>query len=159
MGYFNTNHNTMKNTGIWIDSREAKIVFLEGSKIDVNTIFSGAERKPKIMGEKSKGTVRGFTGFDFKSSQESHYREELKRYYKSVINAISGSDNLYIFGPAEAKINLEKEIRNDQRLSDTVLRVESCDVLTQNQLIEKVSQFYRTFKLPVRKKTKVRLAS
>jgi len=146
----------MKNTGIWIDSREARIVFLEGSKIQVNTIYSGAERKPKFEGETSKRTVRGFAGFDYKSSQESHYREELKRYYRSVINAIDGSDNVYIFGPAEAKINFEKEIRKDQRLSDSVLKVDSCDVLTRNQLIEKVSQFYKTVKVPVLRKTKTK---
>lgn len=149
----------MKNTGIWIDSREAKIVFLDGSKIELNTIYSGAERQPKYNGEKSKGTVRGFVGFDYKSSQESHYREELKRYYRSVINAVSGSDSLYIFGPAEAKINLEKEIRKDQRLSNSVLKVESCDILTRNQLIEKVSQFYKEYKVPVQKKGKSRIAS
>lgn len=146
----------MKNAGIWIDSREAKIVFLEGSKIEIKTLFSGAERNPKYFGEKSKKTVRGFAGFDYKSSQESHYREELKRYYRSVINAVSGSDSLYIFGPAEAKINLEKEIRKDQRLSDSILKVESCDVLTQNQLIEKVSQFYKAYKMPVRKGIRTR---
>lgn len=132
----------MKNTGIWIDTKEAKIVELDGLQIKVKTVFSETDRKPRVKGETSQKKVRGFSGFDYKSVQESHFREELKKYFRSVINEVKGSDNIFLFGPAEARLMLEKEIHQDNDIQSKILKVEACDALTENQLIDKVKSFF-----------------
>jgi hypothetical protein len=134
----------MKNTGIWIDSRQAKILDWDGSQIRWRTVYSGAEKKPKIDGEKSKRTQRGITGFDYASTQEARFREDLKKYFRVIRNEVASSDNLYLLGPAEAKVLLEKEIKKSGTLKSRVLKVEPCDSLTDNQLAEKVLTFFKS---------------
>lgn len=134
----------MKNTGIWIDTREAKIFEWDGRKIGMRTIYSGAERKPKIEGEKSRRTKRMTIGFDYASSQEARFREDLKKFFRSIMADVADSDYLYLFGPAEAKVLLEKEMKNDKSLKPIILKVENCDSMTNNQLMEKVLAFYKS---------------
>jgi len=133
----------MKNTGIWIDTREAIIIHVESGKaIQTEHILSGAERKPKVAGEKSKRTVRGGIGFDYETSQKNRFKEDLKKYFARVTEAVGDVDQLYILGPAEAKLELEKEINRNPELRSKVLKVESCDSLTTNQIIEKVRTYF-----------------
>lgn len=133
----------MKNAGIWIDTREAVLVkLMPGAAIQVMRIFSGAERKPRIAGEKSRRTQRGATGFDYARSQKNRFREELKKYYSRVKNELQGTDHIYLAGTAEAKFDLEKELKRDVNLKSKILKVESCDSLTENQIIERVRLFF-----------------
>jgi hypothetical protein len=132
------------NTGIWIDTREAKIIEWDGRKAGMRTIYSGAERKPRIEGEKSKRTKSKMIGFDYASSQEARFRHDLKKYFRSIMAAVAGSDYLYLLGPAEAKVWLEKEMKKDLRLKSIILKVENCDSMTDNQLMEKVINFYKS---------------
>ncbi len=147
----------MKNTGIWIDTREAMIVHLEkGESIRILHVLSDAERKPKIEGEKSKRTKRGGIGFDYESSQKSKFAEDLKKYYTRIIQVLHGVDNLYILGPAGAKLELEKELKKNPELKSKLLKVEACDNLSENQLIERIRLYFESVESTSTKK--VRLA-
>lgn len=135
----------MKNTGIWIDTREAVIVHLESEgEIRIVHVLSDAERKPKVEGEKSKRTKRGGIGFDYESSQENKFKEELKRYYARVIEALSGVDSLYIIGPAEEKVDLEKQLKKNPELKSKILTVEPCDSLSESKIIERIRLFFES---------------
>lgn len=132
----------MKNTGIWIDTQEARIVALGNGRIHVKVIFSGVSRKLRIAGEKSKKATLGSTGFDFKSSQQRQFQEELKKYYNSVAEHVRDSDNLYISGPADAKIQLEKTLKNSGMDRPNILAVENSDNVTDKQLIANIHDFF-----------------
>lgn len=133
----------MKNIGIWIDTRQAIIVTLDGRKITTQTIYSGTSRKLKIEGEGSQKSVRGGIGFDFKSSQENRHKEELRKFFQAVIGEIKDSDKLYLLGPASAKLMFEKELWKEGIKGARIARVETNDTLTINQLIAKVREFFR----------------
>lgn len=137
----------MRHTGIWIDTRQAKLLDWDGRKIGWRIIYSGAERKPKIKGETSKRTQQKGIGFDYASAQEAKFREALKKFFCAVIEAVTTSDSLYLLGPAEAKVLLEKELKKTATLKSRVLRVEACDSLTDNQLAEKVLNFFKNRKM------------
>lgn len=140
-----TKNYDMKNTGIWIDTREAVIVHLESEgEIRIVHVLSDAERKPKVEGEKSKRTKRGGIGFDYESSQKNKFKEELKRYYARVIEALSGVDSLYIIGPAEAKVDLEKQLKKNPELKSKILTVEPCDSLSESKIIERIRLFFES---------------
>ncbi|NJN41527.1 MAG: hypothetical protein HC811_04080 [Flammeovirgaceae bacterium] len=101
----------MKSVGIWIDKKKAKIIRIKNGKVTRKTITSGADPKPRIKGEKSKKTVRTLIGFDFESNQKRKYEEDLKKYFKEIAVVISDDDEIYIFGPADAKHQLENETK------------------------------------------------
>lgn len=139
--------------GIWIDTNEANIVTIDQGSISVNSIFSGISRKLTIPGETSKKKGRGLIGFDYKSSQMNRFREAMIRFIKTVCSEISTASEVYILGPGDTKLLLENEIRRE-RLRVEIVKVEGCDNLTANQLVEQVRNFYASRKKvkPVKRK-------
>ena len=49
---------------------------------------------------------------------------------------------LYIFGPAEAKVGLEKAMMDDHNFKPIILGVETADSMTQNQMVAEVRAFF-----------------
>ena len=133
----------MKSTAVWIDTKQAKFVVWDGRRISSHIMHSGTERKPRVEGEKSKKGRRGITGFDFESTQRARFVEEFKKYLRSVVRELAGSNYVYLLGPSDTKLKLEKEIKRDNRVSPAILSVESCDSMSDNQLTEKVIAFFR----------------
>ena len=69
-------------------------------------------------------------------------KQQLRTYFKSVIDEILPAKRIYIAGPAEAKIGLQKEIEQMKNLSFGSMVVESADSMTENQFKAKVKQFF-----------------
>jgi hypothetical protein len=132
----------MKNIGIWIDTREARVIRWDGKQSTMSSLFSGISKNPKIEGEKSKKTGRGLIGFDYKSKQMARYREELQRFYKMVLEDIQDADKLFIVGPAESKHSLEKMILRESARFPQISGVEPADKITDNQLRDKVIRHF-----------------
>ena len=143
----------MRKVGVWIDKKKAKVIRLTNGKISRKTINSGADRKPRVKGEKSKKTARTLIGFDFESNQRRKYQEDLKRFFKDVANYVSGDDEIYICGPSDARHLLEKETRNIAGLYSRIKKVETAGYLTDNQIVARVKKFFD----PVRVKKKRKL--
>ena len=59
-----------------------------------------------------------------------------------VIKAIGKAENIYIFGPGEAKLELSKEIKKIKGQHHRIAAVEVSDRLTENQIVAKVKSFY-----------------
>lgn len=132
----------MKNTGIWIDSREARIVqVVDEKQISLNRMFSGLNKQERYEGETSRKVKRGFTGFDYARQQRNRFSQSLKQFCQGVARAVDHSDNIYLLGPAQTKLILEKAL-NEGNSTTRILGVEACDKLSDNQLMEKVRLFF-----------------
>ena len=135
----------MKNTGIWIDSREARIVqVVDGKQISLNRMFSGLNRRERFEGETSRKVKRGFTGFDYEGQQRIRFDQYLKQFCQAVSRIIGTSDYVYLLGPAQTKLILEKELKAVNS-NARILGVEACDKLSDNKLIEKVKGYFNTY--------------
>lgn len=140
----------MKNTGIWIDSREARIIqVVDGRQISLNRMFSGLNMREHFEGEVSRKVKRGFTGFDYERPQRNRHGQSLKQFCQAVGRVIGTSDYIYILGPAQTKLVLEKELRESNSKA-RILGVDACDKLSDNKLIEKVKGYFNTH-LPSKK--------
>jgi hypothetical protein len=62
-------------------------------------------------------------------------RHPLSEHYRKVIHAILGAQSIFIFGPAQAKMELKREILKVETLSLRVLGTETADMMTENQLV------------------------
>lgn len=99
----------MKNTGIWIDSREARIVqVVDGRQISLNQMFSGLNMREHFDGETSRKVKRGFTGFDYERQQRNRHNQSLRQFCQAVARVVDTSDYVYLLGPAQTKLILEK---------------------------------------------------
>ena len=133
-----------KQVGIWIDSKKAIIVTLDGKKEErITEIDSEVENTVYHNKEGNKGTFSGSHHSDSETKFDNRKKEELNYYLKSVMSNIKGSDYLYIFGPGETKTNLEQKIRDEKWLGKTNLKaVETSDNITVNEIVAKVKDFY-----------------
>lgn len=134
------------NVGVWVDSRKAVVITISNGQIEKQILNSGAEAKPRFKGETSQKHKRGFSGFDYESTQANHYNEELKKFFRQVAQSLEGAQIIYLFGPAEAKFGLEKAINEDTLLKGRIAEVEACDHMTQNQMVERVKNFFYHYK-------------
>ena len=133
-----------KQVGIWIDSKKAIIVSLDGQKEEkITEIDSEVENSVYHNKEGNKGTFSGSHHGDSETKFDNRKKEEMNYYLKSVMNYIKKSDYLYIFGPGETKTKLEQKIHDDKSLGKTNLKaVETSDNMTLNEIVAKVRDFY-----------------
>ena len=130
-------------TGIWIDSSKAIIVTLDGGKEKISEIESDLENKMYHEKEGNKGTFSGSHHSNTENKFEERRKNETNHFLKNVLSQIKLTDELYIFGPAEAKIKLEQKINTDKSFDTSKLKmVETADSMTTNQIVAKVKKFY-----------------
>lgn len=130
-----------KQTGIWLDLKNAYIITLEKNSVDVKTIDSNIEDYHVKGGARSK---QPWGPMD--KTSESKYlerrKQQAKKYYARIKEEIQEVDMLYIFGPAEAKVGLEKAMMEDHNFKPIILAVETADSMTQNQMVAEVRSFF-----------------
>jgi hypothetical protein len=133
-----------KQVGIWIDSKKAIIVTLDGQKEEkITEIDSEVENSVYHNKEGNKGTFSGSHHSDSETKFDNRKKEELDYFLKSVLFYVKGSNYLYIFGPGETKTKLEQRIHDDKTLGKINLKaVETSDCMTINQIVAQVKDFY-----------------
>ena len=133
----------MKNIGIWIDKRVAKIVSIE----------NGIERLETLLSQVEDYHIGGGSGTKFKGGpqdvvQDSKYLEreklQLKTYFKTIASEIKDSDAIVLFGPAEIKDKFNKALNASYKdLSAKVKDVVTADSMTKRQVKAWVKAFYK----------------
>jgi len=133
-----------KQVGIWIDTKKAIIVTLDGHKEEkITEIDSEVENSVYHNKEGDKGTFSGSHHSDSETKFDNRKKEQMDYYLDAVMDYIKGSDYLYIFGPAETKIKLEQRIRDKKSLGKINLKaVETAGNMTLNEIVAQVKDFY-----------------
>lgn len=134
-----------KQIGIWIDTKKAIIVTLEGHKEEkITEIDSEIENRIYHNKESKKGTFFGERHGDSETKFDNRINQEMNHYLEAIFSFIKDSDSLYIFGPAEAKTKLEQRIKDEKSSGKITLKaVETADSMTLNQVVAKVKDFYK----------------
>lgn len=104
---------------LWTSHRQAIIV----------SITDGVE---KILHVKSKA----------KGGVEEKWRRHRGEYYREVIRAIQDAQETFIFGTAQAKLELKNEILKVETLSHRVVGTETADAMTESQLVARAREIY-----------------
>lgn len=135
-----------RQTGIWIDTSKAIIVTLEGGKDEkISEIDSDVENRVYHDKEGDKGTFSGVHHGSNETKFENRKKEQMDFFIKEVLAYVKGADELFVFGPAEAKIRLEQKIQDEKLFANKLKAVETADKMTLNQIVEKVKRFYNPF--------------
>ena len=127
------------NVGLWIDHRKAVIAVVSPEGERTLEIRSHVESQPgRLAG------VRSTLPYDAQlvkadDSHERALRGHLNKYYAEVIAAIRHAESILIFGPGEAKGELEERL-DHEKFGGHVLAVESADKMTDRQVVAKVRE-------------------
>ncbi len=132
-----------KNTGIWIDHKQAILVSIEeGGQPVVEHIKSKAEGHFRPSGGWKAGGTSVAQSVSNEHTADERRRHQFHTFYQTVVEAIGKADKIFIFGPGEAKSELAREIENVKGAHERIAALEASDKLTDNEVVAKVKSFF-----------------
>jgi hypothetical protein len=127
--------STKGNAGLWIDHREACVVFVGDGGEVTRRISSGMEKHVRFSG----GNRPEDGSAD--DQRDRQYTAHLNRYYDEVISCIHDAESILIFGPGEAKQELKNRLAREG-LATRIVGIEAADKMTAPQIQAKVRQHF-----------------
>lgn len=128
-----------KQIGLWIDHREATIVILTDGGEEIKHILSNNAKHSHYSGSSHSKTPEGLKEVTSEDQRDRKFGNDLNKFYDEVIEFIRTADSIQIFGPGEAKGELEKRIEHEG-LKGNILAIETTDKLTVHQISAKVRE-------------------
>ena len=126
-----------KEIGLWIDHRKAVIVIIKDEEEEIKKVTSNMEKHVRFT---SSSTSEEGSSEDVRDRK---FGNHLNSYYDEVIAYIRDADSIQIFGPGEAKGELEKRIKHEG-LKAHILAIETADKMTDRQISAKVRNRFLT---------------
>lgn len=130
-----------KQIGIWLDYKEAYLITLDGKQSEVEKINSEVEDFHLKGGSRSKTPY----GPMDKTSEKKHLerrKHQVDKYYSSIMEKVKNADEVFIMGPAEAKIGLRTKMVNTQSFRTNIKGYETVDSITEKQKIARTREFF-----------------
>jgi stalled ribosome rescue protein Dom34 len=118
-----------KQVGLWIDHRESVVVIITDEEQETKRIISNMEKHVRFS-----GGAQADSGEDIRDNKFSGH---LDKYYAEVIACLSDAESILIFGPGEAKGELQKRLER-QRLGSRIVAIEAADKMTDRQIAAKI---------------------
>ena len=134
--------NIQKPVGIWLDYRDAYIVFINNDSEKTLHLTSHIDESHPVGGS-GTSTPYGAQEAISETKYLNRRQQQEKQYYLSIIEKLSPRDGIYIMGPSQAKIGLEQEMSKKPGQAGEILAVESCNRITDNQIKAKVRDFFK----------------
>jgi len=135
-----------KHIGVWVDHEKAFVASIlkddEMMKETIHCIESNVEGHFRLSGGSRSRTPYGPQDVASEKKIDERRKHHLRQYYQKIIRAIQDSRKVLIFGPGEAKLELEKEIRKSKELAEKLVGVEAADKMTERQVAAKVRRYF-----------------
>ena len=132
--------------GVWIDHRKAVVVVVTEEGEEIGLIISKVEEQLRRSGDsplKGSFEAQRVPADDRRQRALTRY---LNIYYDAVITCIREADSILIFGPGEAKNELEKRLEKNN-LGGRIAGIETADKMTDKEIAAKVRQRFRDTEL------------
>jgi hypothetical protein len=131
-----------RNTGVWIDHRQAVVVILLDKEEEIKHVSSGVGKRTRYSGASEPGGAGDSHNDASEDGRDRRHNANLGKYYDIVISHLREADSILIMGPGEAKGELRKRIIDVEDLSEHIAGVEAADKLTDNQIVAAVRQHF-----------------
>ena len=128
--------------GIWIDHKKAVIVSASADGVTATTLESEIGPHAHYSGRAGLQTSDGPHEGGGEKKYEQRYDHHLDQYYDEVVSQLGQPEALLIFGPGEAKLQLNERLSRSKALSERIVGIETTDKLTDPQIVAKVKEHY-----------------
>lgn len=132
----------MKNIGLWINDQEAVIVSLQNGREETRKIFSVVEKPIHARTSKRPYLAPAPTESNVEITPDPPPADPQDVYFNGIISLIHDAESIFIFGPGEAKGELNNRLQNAS-LGASIVGIESVDLMTIPQISDKVISHYR----------------
>jgi hypothetical protein len=129
-------------TGLWIDHRKAIVVAVTDKGEETRLIISKVDKQPGRSGGTRSTTPYESQQVPADDSRQKKLTGQLNIYYDAVIACIRSAESILIFGPGEAKGELQKRLKRD-KLSGRIVGIETIDKMTDRQIAAKVRRYFQ----------------
>jgi hypothetical protein len=129
------------NIGLWIDHKKAILVIQSEKGEKIQKIESGVERRIPDRGAshpRSRYSAEHQQGDD---QLDNKFAEQINKFYDKIISELRRTEAVLIFGPGEAKGELEKRVTRG-KIKVRIAGVETADKMTDRQIASKVRKFF-----------------
>lgn len=113
---------TQKSLGIWMDHLNAHIMEFTTDPIETTTVES------KFTHQEKEKTLK--KGENLMHDKEQHEEND---YYRELGKIIRDYNDVLLFGPTDAKVELFNLLKKDHRFADIVIEIKPADKMTENQ--------------------------
>lgn len=122
---------TEKDLGIWMDHQNAHLMEFTTDPIETKTIES------KFTHEEKEQTLG-------RSENLMHNKEQHEQaaYYRELGEVIRNYNDVLLFGPTDAKVELLNTLRKDHRFADIKIEIKQADKMTENQKHAFVKEYF-----------------
>lgn len=131
-----------REVGLWIDHHKAVMVTMVNEKEETREIRSNVEKHLSLAGVVPAKKVNLSVMSTAEDVGDRRYGNHLNGYYDGVVSMLRNADSIWIFGPGEAKVELQKRLEH-QDLGGRIDRVETVDKMTNRQIAAKVRQHFQ----------------
>jgi hypothetical protein len=122
-----------KEIGLWIDHRKTVIVTVTDKGEETSMIDSDMEKHVRYSGAAQEDSAE--------DQRDARFTGHLNKYYDHVISCIRDAESILIFGPGEAKVEIQKRLENEA-LGGRVVGIETVDKMTDRQIAARVRQHF-----------------
>lgn len=136
-----------KRTGLWVDHRQAILVHFEGVEESVVRVASYADKHVRGAGGSRSSTAFGPQDVSADDQRDRHRMSQYNHFYDELIQLLRDSTAFFIFGPGEAKLELQARLKRHGDLKSKLTGVETTDNLTEFEIRDKIRNHFR---LPAR---------
>lgn len=128
-----------KEIGLWVDHREAVIVILSDGVEETKHIASNSGKHIRYSGSSHSKTPQGLKEVTGEDQRDRKFANGLNKFYDEIIAVIRDAETIQIFGPGEAKGELEKRLEHEG-VKAHILAIETTDKMTDRQISAKVRE-------------------
>jgi hypothetical protein len=131
-----------KYSGLWIDHKKAVLVTVADGMEEKKQILSNTEKNVRFSGGHRSKTPYGAYRGSYESTQGRRFTNNLNRFYDEVIETVHDSASVLIFGPGEAKGEIEKRLKA-RKFPGQIISIETADKMTDRQVSEKIQEHFQ----------------
>jgi len=132
----------MKNIGLWIDHKKAILMIQAEQGESIQRIESEVGRRVHYRGASHPKTSFSAQYQQADDQLDNKFTEQLNKFYENVIAHLRDVHTVLIFGPGEAKRELEKRIVH-AKVKVPMIVIETADKMTERQIAAKVRSYFQ----------------
>lgn len=111
-----------KTLGIWMDHANAHLIAFTNGETDTETIElkSNSDNQEEVL---------------YKGERTMHHKEQQEElaYYKKIASHIINYEDVLLFGPTDAKVELLNMLKADRHFDKIKIAIKQTDKLSDNQ--------------------------
>jgi stalled ribosome rescue protein Dom34 len=129
---------TLKKIGIWMDHSNAHLIEFDSEIKETKTIASDFTFQDRVE------TLE-------RSENEMHNKEQHKQatYYKNLAQIIKNFDEVILFGPTDAKVELYNELKENHQFDAIKIEVKNTDKMSDKEQRNFIDDYFKRFDFKV----------